>query len=84
MPNRVSMKLQDSKIHNIIFQNSIEASRIVAKEIVQLVKSKQAKNKSCVLGLATGPSPIKVYEELVRLHKKIRTELQKCCHFQFG
>ncbi len=58
------------KIHNVIFQNSVEASRIVALEIAQLIKSKQAKNKTCVLGLATGSSPIKVYEELVRLHKE--------------
>ena len=58
------------KIHNIIFQNSLEASRIVAQEIAQLIKSKAAKNQSCILGLATGSSPIKVYEELVRLHKE--------------
>ena len=58
------------KIHNVIFKNSVEASRIVAQEIADLIKSKQAKNKMCVLGLATGSSPIKVYEELVRLHKE--------------
>lgn len=58
------------KNHNVIFQNSVEASRIVAQEIAQLIKSKQAKNKTCVLGLATGSSPIKVYDELVRLHKE--------------
>jgi len=57
------------KIHNEIFRNSVEASKIVAQEIAQLIKSKQAKNKPCVLGLATGSSPIKVYEELVRMHK---------------
>lgn len=58
------------KIHNEIFKNSSEASLIVAKEIAQLIKSKQEKNKTCVLGLATGSSPIKVYEELVRMHKE--------------
>lgn len=58
------------KIHNVIFQNSIEASRIVAQEIAQLIQSKQSENKTCVLGLATGSSPINVYEELVRLHKE--------------
>jgi glucosamine-6-phosphate deaminase len=58
------------KIHNEIFKNSTEASIIVAQEIAQLIKSKQEKNKTCVLGLATGSSPIKVYEELVRMHKE--------------
>ena len=58
------------KIHNEIFKNSIEASKIVAQEIAALIRSKQAKNKPCVLGLATGSSPIKVYEELVRMFKE--------------
>ncbi|MDA6072850.1 6-phosphogluconolactonase, partial [Flavobacterium sp. AC] len=40
------------------------------QEIAQLIRSKQEKGKSCVLGLATGSSPIKVYEELVRIHKE--------------
>ena len=43
---------------------------MVAEEIANLIKTKQRKNKPCVLGLATGSSPIKVYEELVRMHKE--------------
>ena len=58
------------KIHNIVFQDSIEGSISVAHEIADLIKSKQKQNKLCILGLATGSSPIKVYEELVRLHKE--------------
>ena len=58
------------KNHNVIFESSIEASKIVAKEIAELILSKQAKNETCILGLATGSSPIKVYEELVRMHKE--------------
>lgn len=58
------------KIHNVIFSSSNEASIVVAQEIAALIKSKQSLNQSCVLGLATGSSPIKVYEELVRLHKE--------------
>ncbi|MDT0553196.1 glucosamine-6-phosphate deaminase [Urechidicola vernalis] len=58
------------KIHNVIFSSSDEASICVAHEIADLIKSKQAKNEVCVLGLATGSSPIRVYEELVRMHKE--------------
>ena len=57
------------KAHNVIFNSSNEASLLVAQEIATLIKEKEALNKPCVLGLATGSSPIKVYEELVRLHK---------------
>jgi glucosamine-6-phosphate deaminase len=58
------------KIHNEIFKNATEASKIVAQEIAHLIKTKQEKNENCVLGLATGSSPIKVYEELVRMHQE--------------
>lgn len=58
------------KIHNVVFENSNIASITVAREIAELIKTKKAKNEQCVLGLATGSSPIKVYEELVRMHKE--------------
>jgi glucosamine-6-phosphate deaminase len=58
------------KIHNAVFENSDIASFEVATEIAELIRSKQAENKPCVLGLATGSSPIKVYEELVRMHEE--------------
>lgn len=58
------------KIHNIIFEDSKEASILVAQEIAELVREKESQNKPCVLGLATGSSPIKVYEELIRMHKE--------------
>ena len=58
------------KIHNVIFNSSHEASQLVAQEIATLIKEKENQNKTCVLGLATGSSPIKVYEELVRMHKE--------------
>ena len=58
------------KIHNVIFNNSNQASIIVAQEIASLIREKQKENKVCVLGLATGSSPIKIYEELVRMHQE--------------
>lgn len=58
------------KKHNVIFSNSSEGSLKVAKEIADLIISKKEKGEQCVLGLATGSSPIKVYEELVRMHNE--------------
>ncbi|WP_299886123.1 glucosamine-6-phosphate deaminase [uncultured Lacinutrix sp.] len=58
------------KIHNVIFKSSLNASILVAQEIATLIRSKDLANENCVLGLATGSSPIKVYEELVRMHKE--------------
>jgi glucosamine-6-phosphate deaminase len=58
------------KIHNVIFESSSQASILVAEEIANLIRTKQSQQKPCVLGLATGSSPIKVYEELVRMHRE--------------
>jgi glucosamine-6-phosphate deaminase len=58
------------KIHNVIFESSSQASILVAEEIANLIRTKQRQQKPCVLGLATGSSPIKVYEELVRMHRE--------------
>lgn len=53
-----------------IYENSVEASKNIAWEIGKLIINKQKANKNAVLGLATGSSPIEVYNELVRMHKE--------------
>jgi glucosamine-6-phosphate deaminase len=58
------------KIPVEIFATSNEGSRYAAGEIAKLIKQKQQENKPCVLGLATGSTPISMYKELVRLHKE--------------
>ena len=58
------------KIHTVVFEDPKEASIEVAREISSLIIKKQKENKNCVLGLATGSSPISVYNELVRMHKE--------------
>jgi glucosamine-6-phosphate deaminase len=58
------------KIPVQIFASSEEASVFVAREIATLIRSKQKQNKPCVLGLATGSTPTRVYAELIRLHKQ--------------
>ena len=58
------------KLPVIVFEEAIDASIRVAQLIADKIKEKQAKQENCVLGLATGSSPIKVYAELVRMHKE--------------
>jgi glucosamine-6-phosphate deaminase len=58
------------KIAVQIFPNAKEGSIQAAKEIAELIRNKQASNENCVLGLATGSTPIFLYAELVRLHKE--------------
>lgn len=56
------------KLHNVIADNPNEGCIAIAHCIADLIINKQKENKNCVLGLATGSSPMNVYKELVRLH----------------
>ena len=58
------------RINTIIHENSQEASYYVAQEIISLVTQRQKERKKMVLGLATGSTPIKVYDYLVQAHKE--------------
>ena len=53
-----------------IWEDSVEASRHVARSIALAIRQRQQDGELTVLGLATGSTPIKVYEELVRMHKE--------------
>ncbi|MFN5170053.1 MAG: glucosamine-6-phosphate deaminase [Cyclobacteriaceae bacterium] len=66
------MMLSESpeKIPTRIFENSEKASVYVAQQIAALIRQRQREKKMCVLGLATGSTPTRVYAELVDMHKK--------------
>lgn len=58
------------KIPVKIFNTSGDASVFVAQQIATLIRARAKENKPCVLGLATGSTPTRVYAELVRMHKE--------------
>ncbi|HEX8549116.1 MAG TPA: glucosamine-6-phosphate deaminase [Cytophagaceae bacterium] len=64
------MKVKTEKVPVSIFKDNEEASVFVANEIAKGIKQKQAEKKNFVLGLATGSTPVGVYEELIRLHRE--------------
>ena len=53
-----------------IWDDAREASLHVAHSIALAIRQKQQDGEKLVLGLATGSSPIRVYEELVRMHRE--------------
>ncbi|PQJ14726.1 glucosamine-6-phosphate deaminase [Aureicoccus marinus] len=61
---------KNEKLTTEVFKNSLHASQVVAEEIASLIRQRQGLGKMAVLGLATGSTPIKVYEELVRMHRE--------------
>ncbi len=69
----MNLKYQLRSVEKIplkIWKDSKEASRHVARAIASAIRDKQEDGKQIILGLATGSSPIQVYEELVRMHKE--------------
>ncbi len=69
------MKRQDKstrleKVKTRVFQDSTEGSKLVAGEIARVIREKQEKGETAVLGLATGSSPVGCYDELIRMHEQ--------------
>src|SRR5690554_5666147 len=59
-----------SKVNSITLHSDAEqASVYVAQQIAELIRQQQEQGKPVVLGLATGNTPKRVYQELVRLHQ---------------
>jgi len=53
-----------------VFPSPADACRKLAGELSGLIRSRSAEGLSTVLGLATGSSPIPLYDELIRLHRE--------------
>ena len=58
------------KIRTIVVDDHEHIARLVANRIATLIREKQAAGERTVLGLATGSTPIGVYRELIRMHRK--------------
>ena len=53
-----------------VYDQPGDASRAVAREIADLVGERSRAGQRTVLGLATGSTPVGVYDELIRLHRE--------------
>lgn len=53
-----------------VFSSAEELAHSVAAEIAELIRNRASESRNCVLGLATGSTPVGVYKELVRLHQE--------------
>jgi len=65
-----SFEKRFEQANTVIFESSEIASKAAAAKIAELIREKQKTGQMCVLGLATGSSPKRLYAELVRLHKE--------------
>ena len=57
------------KIPTVICHTALDASKSIANEIAHIIRTKNAEGKTAVLGLATGSTPKRIYQELIQKHK---------------
>lgn len=65
----------------LIFDSPAAASAMVAAEIATLIRAHDAQGKPTVLGLATGNTPLPLYQELIRLHREEGLSFQNVTSF---
>src|SRR5690606_28954613 len=53
-----------------VFRHANQASMAVAQQIAALIRTREAEGRPCVLGLATGSTPVGVYNALVEMHQR--------------
>lgn len=60
---------QREKIRTIIHDSADAAGELIAREIAELVRARDAAGRTTVLGLATGSTPVRLYRHLIALHR---------------
>lgn len=69
------------KLPVTVYKDQQVASKVVAQRIANLIRQKQKNGSFAVLGLATGATPVRVYAELVRMHKEENLSFQNVITF---
>ncbi len=62
------LKTEVEKIPLSIFNDKVDGSNLIAREIASIITQNNEQGERTVLGLATGSSPLLIYKELIRMH----------------
>jgi glucosamine-6-phosphate deaminase len=61
---------QREKVPVRVYPHATQANKAVAQQIADLIRERATQGRPCVLGLATGSTPVGIYNELVRMHRE--------------
>src|SRR5688572_14067498 len=53
----------------VVTETYEEVAALVAKRMAELIRARRQEGRAAVLGLATGPTPVGIYRELIRMHR---------------
>jgi len=77
----VHTSVGSEKVKTQVHAEASAVSKAVARFIADLIKQKAAAGQMCVLGLATGSTPVGVYAELVRMHREEKLSFKNVITF---
>jgi len=72
---------QRERILTEVFPTADDACVRVAAEIAALIGTRAAEGRSVVLGLATGSTPVRLYRQLIRLHREEKLSFKNVITF---
>jgi glucosamine-6-phosphate deaminase len=61
---------QRERLKSVVHLSADAASAVVADELAKLLRQNDAAGRPTVLGLATGSTPVRLYRQLIRLHRE--------------
>lgn len=77
----VSEAHQRERIHTVIHADADAASAVVAGELAALIRRNDTAGRPTVLGLATGSTPVRLYRQLIRMHREEKLSFRNVVTF---
>ncbi len=77
----ISSSRERERIHTVVVEDPHDLAVLVAERIVEIIDRETEEKDRCVLGLATGSTPIGVYRELIRKYEAGEVDFSKVVTF---
>jgi glucosamine-6-phosphate deaminase len=72
---------QRERLKCVVHPSADIASALVAAELATLIRRNNAARRPTVLGLATGSTPVRLYRQLIRLHREEKLSFKNVVTF---
>jgi glucosamine-6-phosphate deaminase len=81
LPSTVESARDRERVRTVVVTSHDDLERLIAERIVDVIARRVAERGRCVLGLATGSTPLGVYRELIRRHRAGEVDFSKVVTF---
>src|SRR3989449_6890180 len=72
---------QRERIRTVVVADHDDLALLLADRIVEVIRRETAAKGRCVLGLATGSTPLGIYQELIRRHRAGEVDFSRVVTF---